>query len=69
MTAVMTGLSFRPEGFPLVDDTGLRVAKTVPVQFSEEAIPALRVYFNILDENVVVLWWVEALPVDDEITP
>lgn len=68
LTAVMTGISYRPEGFPLVGDTGLRIAKTVPIQFEQGTIPALRVYFEVIDENIVVLWWIEAAPVDDEIT-
>jgi hypothetical protein len=61
LTALMTGLAYRPEGFPLVGSHGLRVAKTESVPSGDDAgdVPALTLYFQIADTGEVVLWWIE----------
>ena len=68
LTSLMSALSFRPEGFPLVGDFGLRIAKTDPIGIGSDVIPPLRLYFQISDTGIVVLWWIEEVPLDDEFT-
>jgi hypothetical protein len=63
----MTALAFHPEGFPLVGDHGLRIAKTDEIPDPEDVIPPLRLYFQVSDVGTVVLWWIEEIPIDDEI--
>jgi hypothetical protein len=69
LTVLMSGLGFRPEGFPVVGDHGLRIAKTEAVSDDDagEIIPPLRLYFQIADTGVVVLWWLEEIPSDDDL--
>ena len=64
----MSALSFRPEGFPLVGDFGLRIGKTDPIYVGDDVIPALRLYFQISDTGMVILWWIEEVPLDEEFT-
>jgi hypothetical protein len=68
LTTLMSALSFRPEGFPLVGDFGLRIAKTDPISVGDDVIPALRLYFQISDTGIVILWWLEEVPLDEEFT-
>jgi hypothetical protein len=63
----MTALAFRPEGFPLVGDYGLRIAKTDTIFDGADVITPLRLYFQISEAGIVALWWLEEIPVDDEI--
>jgi hypothetical protein len=69
LTSLMSALAFRPEGFPLVGDHGLRIAKTESIPDDDGSmIPPLRLYFQISDAGVVVLWWIEEIPGDEDIT-
>ena len=68
LTTLMTALAFRPEGFPLVGDHGLRIAKTESIPLADnQTIPPLRLYFQISDAGTVILWWIEGIPREDEI--
>ena len=68
LTSLMAALAFRPEGFYLVGEHGLRIAKTEATPDGEGGtIPPLRLYFQISDTGTVVLWWIEEIPRDDEI--
>jgi hypothetical protein len=69
LTSLMTALAFRPEGFPLVGDHGLRLAKTDAIFDPKqgEFIPPLRLFFQIADVGDVVLWWIEESPDDNEL--
>jgi len=68
LTSLMSGLAYHPEGFPLVGDYGLRIAKTDPTPDDDgDMIPALRLYFQIADTGTVVLRWLEEIPSDAEI--
>ena len=62
-------LARRPEGFPLVGDHGLRVARTDAIwdDAAGNVIPPLRLYFQIADRGEVLLWWIEEIPKDDEL--
>jgi hypothetical protein len=60
LTALMTGLSFRPEGFPLVGPHGLRIAKTeLTPSDGDDEVPGLVLYFQISDTGTVILHWIE----------
>jgi hypothetical protein len=67
LTALMSGLAFWPEGFPLVGDHGLRIAKTEEFYDMDYKVmvPAFRLYFQIHDDGAVVLWWIERIPDED----
>jgi hypothetical protein len=69
LTSLMTALSFRPEGFPLVGDYGMRLAKTDAIfdPKQNDSVPPLRLFFQISDTGTVILWWLEEIPYDDEI--
>ena len=62
----MTALAFRPEGFPLVGDHGLRIAKTEPILDDDDdgsTIPPLRLYFQISETGTVVFGGSRRYPV------
>lgn len=70
LTALYTGLGYRPEGFKDAGDSGLKIAKTDPYFDTErgEFMPQYRLYFHIMnDVGTVVLWWLEEVPDDDEL--
>lgn len=62
LTAFVGPLARRPEGFPLVPGTNERLAKTKAVFDGDEKIPALRLWFTIIDENTILLRWIEEIP-------
>lgn len=67
LSAIIDGLSNRPEGFDPVPGYGsLRIAKTIAITRVDGTVfPALRVWFSIHDETTVSLLYVEKIP-DDE---
>jgi len=70
LTAFYTGLVYRPEGFPLAGDSGLRIAKTESYFDLEtgELFPPYRLYFFIMsDSGNVHLIWIEEIPDEDEL--
>jgi hypothetical protein len=67
LECILEALSLRPEGFDLVPGwEPIRLAKTVAFTYEGEEIPALRVWFRIVSDELVSLMYVEAVP-DSEI--
>ena len=67
LTALWSGLAFWPEGFDLVGEHGVRIAKTdeIVVDNGADVIPRLRLYFRISDLGEVILLWIEEIPEDE----
>lgn len=65
LEAILDALTLRPEGFDLVPGWGsIRIAKTVTATQAGEEVPAVRLWFTIVDENVVSLLYVEKIEDD-----
>ena len=66
LEAILEALTLRPEGFDVVPGwEPIRLAKTIAAVQGGSEIPALRLWFRIVDETTVSLLHIETIPDGD----